>query len=163
MRVKTADLPSIGKKISMSTAEESKMVLIVHHTGKRELYFFENEDQEECDFGITLTADETREMGAQLLGATYQPIDMDQMKMFRNQIMIEWVELLATSQLAGKSIGESKIRTLTGASIIGVVRGSDVIAVPDISVILKPMDTLMIVGKSDQVEKLTALCKGEAV
>ncbi len=42
MEVKMADLPGVGKKISFQTVEENKIVVIVHHSGKRDLYFSRN-------------------------------------------------------------------------------------------------------------------------
>ncbi|MBW7456121.1 cation:proton antiporter regulatory subunit [Paenibacillus sepulcri] len=159
MKIKMSDLPGIGKRISMTTANDDQVVLIVHHTGLRELYFFD-EDEEECRTGFSLTADETRELGAQLLGATYQPVDIDQMRMFKNKIMIEWVEVGPNSALAGKPIRESKIRTKTGASITGVVRGDEVVAVPDADFVIQAGDTLMMLGSNEQIAKLAQVCKG---
>jgi TrkA domain protein len=163
MKCKTAELPGIGKKLTFVTAQNSSIVLIVHHTGKREMYFFDDVDQDEADFSIDLTGDETRELGAQLLGAMFQPIDMDKMKMFKNQIVIEWIELKKESPLADKTILESEIRTKTGASIIGIIKGDEVQAVPDIDVVLHAGDTLMCVGKSEQILTMTALCNGEEI
>lgn len=161
MKIRTAELPGIGKKISFITAEDSKIVLIVHHTGKRDLYFFEDADNDEADFMINLNADETRELGAQLLGAMYQPVDTDKMKMFKHQIIIEWLEIGEKSDLVDSTIGDSRIRTRTGASIIGIVKKDDLIAVPDIDVTLHKGDTLMVVGKKDQIDNLAALCEGK--
>ncbi|KMJ56974.1 potassium transporter TrkA [Bacillus sp. LL01] len=160
MQFKTTELPGIGKKISFITAEGNMVVLVVHHSGKREMYFFDDPDGDEADFSISMTSDETRELGAQLLGAMYQPVDMDKMKMFKKQIIIEWVDVKKGSSLVGKTIGQSQIRTKTGASIIGIVKGEDNIAVPDIDVILHEGDVLMICGKQAQISKLTKLCEG---
>jgi TrkA domain protein len=86
---------------------------------------------------------------------------MDKMKIFKKQIIIEWVEVRKGSPLLEKTIGESQIRTKTGASIIGIVKGEDNIAVPDIDVKLHLGDVLMIIGKQSQIEKLSKLCEGE--
>lgn len=164
MKIKMADLPGIGKKISLLTAEGSKIVLVIHHSGKRDMYFFTDCDEDEPDFSLTLTAEETREMGAQLLGATYQPADIDKMKLFRNQTMIEWVEISSKSSLVNKSIGESHIRQQTGVTIMGVIRGEEVIASPGVGTVLLAGDTLMTFGKSEQVAQFAALCNdGEGV
>ncbi len=163
MQIKMADLPGIGKRISLITAEQSMMVIIVHHSGKRELYFFEDAEADEADFKLNLTGDETREMGAQLLGATYQPVDLDTMKIFKKQIVMEWVELKKSSPIIGKTLGESQIRKITGASIIGVVRGDNVIVSPEIDFVFQADDTLMAVGKSDQIGAFESLCAGEEV
>lgn len=161
MKLKMADLPGIGKKISFLTADGSKIVLVIHHSGKRDMFFFTDCDADEPDFSLNLTAEETREMGAQLLGATYQPADLDKMKLFRNQTMMEWIELKPNSALVNKSIGDSQIRKEFGVTIIGIVRGDDVIASPDVNTVLLPGDTLMIFGKSEQVASIAALCNGE--
>ena len=77
MEVKMADLPRVGKKISFDTAENQKVVIVIHHSGKRDLYFFKDADDDEADYFLSLTPEETREMGAQLLGVAYHPVDDD--------------------------------------------------------------------------------------
>ncbi|RSK26534.1 potassium transporter TrkA [Bacillus sp. HMF5848] len=164
MKIKSVELPGIGHKISFITAEKSKIVLIVHHSGKRDMYFFDDADNDEADFMINLNADETRELGAQLLGAMYQPIDTDKMELFKNQILIEWIEVPSGSPLIDRAIGEARIRTKTGASIIGIVKQGDqnnVIAVPDIDIKLHEGDTLMVLGKKEQIKSFERLCNGE--
>ncbi|UOE93257.1 MULTISPECIES: cation:proton antiporter regulatory subunit [Bacillaceae] len=163
MKVKAADLPGIGKKMSFITAEGSMLVLIIHHTGKRELYFFQDADDDEADFSINLTADETREFGAQLLGAVFQPVDADKMVLFKSQIVMEWLELKAESPIAEKTIGESEIRKRTGVSIVGIFRDNEVIASPEVNETLKAGDTLMAIGKSEQIQAFESLCNGKAV
>lgn len=115
MNISISQLPGIGQKITFTTAEENQLILIVHHTGKRELYFFEDADSDEADFGMDLTGDETRELGAHLLGATYQPVDADKLKMFNNQIVIDWVEIKEPSPIAHKTIEESDRETVEEA------------------------------------------------
>ncbi|MRG85195.1 cation:proton antiporter regulatory subunit [Salinibacillus xinjiangensis] len=161
MNVSVSQLPGIGQKIEFKTAEDSMLVLIVHHTGKRELYFFEDADSDEADFVMDLTGDETRELGAQLLGATYQPVDADKLKMFKNQIVIDWVKLKPDSPLIGKTLEESEIRNKTGATVMGIIQNDEIIAAPGPDNLLTANDVLMIVGKKDQVNYLEAFCKGE--
>jgi TrkA domain protein len=160
MQLKMCNLPGIGKKISLITAEENKIAIIIHHSGKRQLYFFHDASEDEADYFIELTANETRELGAQLLGATYQPVDDDKMKIFQKQLIMEWIKLKAVSPFANIPINEARIRTLTGASIIAILRGEDMIVSPSIHEILKPGDTLMAAGKRDQIIKFEALCNG---
>ncbi|MFA9557533.1 cation:proton antiporter regulatory subunit [Evansella sp. AB-rgal1] len=163
MQVKMADLPGIGKKISFITAEESMIVLIVHHTGKRELYFFHDQDNDEADFSINLTANETRELGAQLLGAVFQPVDSDKMKMLKSQIVTEWIKLDQDSIIVNKTIGQSEVRKKTGVSIVGIFRKDDVIASPDIDEMLLEGDTVMAIGKQEEITKFEQLCEGKDI
>jgi TrkA domain protein len=161
MNVRVAQLPGIGQKISFITAEDSMLVLVVHHNGKRELYFFDDADSDEADFAMDLTADETRELGAQLLGATYQPVDADKVKLMKSQMIMDWIELKNDSPLINKSLEESEIRNKTGATVMGIVRGDDIIAAPEPGTVLKAGDLIMTMGKKDQVSLVEAFCKGE--
>lgn len=161
MNVSVSQLPGIGQKISLRTGEDSMVVIVVHHTGKRELYFFDDADNDEADFAMDLTPDETRELGAQLLGATYQPVAAEQLQMFKKQIVIDYIELKEASSLAQKSIEESSIRRRTGVTIIGIIQGDESIAIPDPKHKLKPGDMLMCIGKKDQIEMFAAWCRGE--
>ncbi|MDY7223514.1 cation:proton antiporter regulatory subunit [Halalkalibacterium halodurans] len=162
MEVKMADLPGIGKKMTFMTAQRNMIVLIIHHTGKRELYFFAHEDNDEPDFSINLTADETRELGAQLLGAVFQPVDNDKMKMIKNKMVMEWIELKKNSPIVNKTIGEANIRKKTGVSVIGIVREGEVQASPEVDEVLYQGDVLIAVGKQEQIDRFERLCEGEA-
>lgn len=161
MKVSVSQLPGIGQKISLQTGENSMIVIVVHHTGKRELYLFEDADNDEADFAMDLTPDETRELGAQLLGATYQPVAAEQLRMFKKQIVIDYIELEKNSSLVNKTIEESAIRKRTGATIIGIIQGDESIAVPDPKQKLQAGDMLMCIGKKDQLEEFAAWCRGE--
>ncbi|SDH95040.1 potassium/proton antiporter regulatory subunit, CPA2 family [Alteribacillus persepolensis] len=163
MEVKFADLPGIGKKMSFLTAEGSMVVLVTHHTGKRELYFFQDPEEDEADFSMELTSDETRELGAQLLGAVFQPVDSDKMKLFRSKIVVEWISLKQGTMLAGKTIGEAEVRKKTGVSIVGIFRDEAVIASPGVQERLEVGDTVMVVGKSSQISDFEELAEGEAI
>lgn len=155
------DLPGVGKKISFQTAEEQKIVIIVHHSGKRDLYFFQNSDEDEADYFLSLTSEETRELGAQLLGATYQPVDDEKMEIFQKQLVMEWIKLTPKSPFVDKQIAESRIRTHTGASIIAVMQGDDMTVSPDITFVLKAGDTVMAAGKRDQIRRFEAMATGK--
>jgi len=160
--VRTTDLPGIGKRISFKTAADQLLVIIIHHTGKKELHFFDDPDADQATCSLTLTAEEGRELAAQLLGISYQPAALDKMKAFRKEIVIEWLELKAESPLVNKSIKESRIRTLTGASVIGIIRDDNFIASPGIDEVILKGDTLVSVGKAEQIKELEKLCQGAA-
>lgn len=161
LNISVSQLPGIGQKISFKTSDNDLLVIIVHHTGKRELYFFDDSDSEEADFAMDLTPDETRELAAQLLGATYQPVDIEKIRMFKRQIIVDYIKVKEKSSLVNKTIEESDVRNKTGATIIGIVHGDDVIAIPETDTTLQPGDVLMSVGKEEQISSLADLCQGE--
>lgn len=127
-----------------------------------DLYFFHDTDEDEADYYLTLTSEETREMGAQLLGATYQPVDDDKMKIFQKQLVMEWIKLTPESPFVNKRVAESQIRNHTGASVIAVMHGDDMTVSPDANMVLKAGDTVMAAGTRDQIRRFDAMAKGES-
>jgi len=159
MKIKTSDLPGIGKRYSFQTAEGDHLVAILHHGGHRELYHFSESDEDEPDFTIKFTDEEARQLGTILLGADYQPVADDRVELLLKNIRIEWLNISPDSELANKKIIDSQIRTKTGVTIIGIQRGERMIGSPDAHEVILPGDVLMVIGTREQTRKLDSLCK----
>jgi len=65
-------------------------------------------------------------------------------------IETDWVDLPPGSPLAGRTIGELRIRPRTGASIVAVVRGGEVFTNPGADFALAPGDAVSVLGLPDQ-------------
>jgi TrkA domain protein len=159
MKIKTGDLPGIGKRYSFATAEGDNLVLIIHQSGFRELYHFAQPDGDEPDWTLKMTDEEARQVGSILLGADYQPVTDDHMELLLKSIRIEWVQVPADSELANKKIIDSRIRSKTGATVIAIQRGKQMIGSPDVNEVILPGDVLMVVGNRQQTRELDSLCK----
>jgi TrkA domain protein len=159
MKVKTSELPGIGKRYSFTTAENDHVVIILHQSGTREVYHFNDEEADEPDFTMNLTDEESRQFGTLLLGVDYQPVDDDKMELLLKNIRMEWLKVEPNSCVANRKIIESKIRTKTGTTIIGIQRGDRTIGSPDIDEVIMPGDVLISIGTRDQTKSLDSLCK----
>lgn len=159
MKVKTSELPGIGKRYSFTTAENDHVVIILHQSGNREVYHFNDEEADEPDFTMNLTDEESRQFGTLLLGVDYQPVADDRMELLLKNIRVEWLKVQPDSCLANKKIIESKIRTLTGTTIIGIQRDEKMIGSPDVEEMIMPGDVIMAIGTRDQTKSLDLLCK----
>jgi len=158
MKIKTGDLPGIGKRYSFETAEGEKLVVILHQSGHRELYHFTGSDEDEPDFVLKLNDEEARQLGTLLLGVDYQPVADDRVELLLKKVRIEWIQVAPDSELANKKIIDSRIRSKTGATIIGIHRGQDMIGSPDIDEVILPGDTLMVIGNREQTKNVDSLC-----
>jgi TrkA domain protein len=159
MRVKTSDLPGIGRSYSIETAEGARIVIIIHNTGHREIYYFKDPDQDEPDISLPLNDEEARQISTILLGVDYQPVTDDRMQLLLNSIRIEWLKIESGSFLVQKTILESQVRTRTGTTIIAIQRGVKMIGSPDINEKILAGDTLMCIGTREQTQKLEILCQ----
>lgn len=161
MEIKSVDLPSIGKKYTVKMPKDQHLVIIIHHTGSREIYMMDDLDDDEPLFTMEMNDEMARKIGSILMGADYQPVVDERVETICKNIMVEWVTVTDRSSLDNKTIKEARIRTLTGTTIIGIQRGDNVIGSPDITEVLRAGDILMSIGKKEQIKKLYALCKGE--
>ena len=159
MQIKTSDLPGIGKRYAFSTSGKEHFVIILHQAGNREIYHFVDEDADEPDFSVNLTDDEARQLGVLLMGVDYQPVADDRMELLLKKFRIEWIKVSHDSCLANKSIINSRIRSVTGTTIIGIQRGEEIIGSPDVEEVILPGDVLMAIGKREQIKKLSTLCE----
>jgi TrkA domain protein len=150
---KEVDLPGIGKKFSVITANKEKVVVIIHLSGKREIYFFEKDDFDEPVCSFSLNEEEATQLGSILMGTYFKPEARDEKEMFMKNLVIEWVNIEQSSNMANKSIKELEIRKKTGTSVIAIIRNNETITNPSPDEIIKPDDTLVIVGNKDQIKK----------
>jgi TrkA domain protein len=159
MKVKTCDLPGIGKSYSIETSEGPRIVIVMHHSGYREIYHFKDPDQDEPDITLSLSDEEARQIGTILLGVDYQPVAEDRMELLLKSIRIDWIKVEPGSFLDQKTILEAQIRSRTGTTIIAIQRGDKMIGSPDIHERILSGDTLMCIGTRDQTQKLEELCQ----
>ena len=64
-------LPGIGYKLTFSTERGSRISVILHNDGQREIYYYARASNDEPTAVIDLDDDEARQLGA-VLGGTYE-------------------------------------------------------------------------------------------
>ena len=92
----------------------------------------------------------TRSTGDELLSRLRRASEM---------IETDWVSVPEDSPLAGRKIGDLRIRTETGASIVAVVRGESVTANPGPGFALASGDVLSVLGTPDQRAAFSSLVR----
>ncbi len=161
MFVKEGELPGIGKKYSMKTENDDTIVVVIHHTGKREIYYFEDENEEPTAV-IELTDEEARTLGTILVGALFQPTsDEEKIGFLMKHLAFEWVKISQGSFLTGKSIKELEIRKKYGVIIVAIIRDENVIVSPSPLFQFQPGDTIVVVGTLDNVKKFVKVVEGK--
>ncbi len=88
--------------------------------------------------------------------------DADLLSLLRHTariIEVEWCPIPAASALNGLTIGTARVRERTGASVVAVVRGEQVIPNPGPDVVLQAGDTVGIIGTRDQRRAFRALAR----
>jgi len=149
--IKECDLPGIGKKFTLELDWGDKLVVVIHFSGEREVFKFMKGNDEPSSV-TTLTDEEARQIGAILAGTYFQPVLGDEQKLMMKNVTMEWIKITDDSTLANKKIEELDIRKMTGASITTIIRGETVIPNPRAGEIIKPQDTIIIIGNNEQIK-----------
>jgi|SRR3972149_6889969 len=149
--IKECDLPGIGKKFTLELDSGDKLVVVIHLSGEREVFKF-TKDGDEPTSVTRLNDEEAHQIGAILTGTYFQPVIEDEQKLALKNATMEWIKILEDSKLANKKIEELNIRKATGVSITTIIRGETVIPNPRSSEIIKPHDTIIIIGNNEQIK-----------
>ncbi|WP_433272460.1 cation:proton antiporter regulatory subunit [Actinosynnema sp. CS-041913] len=70
------------------------------------------------------------------------------------------IDVPAESPYTGQPVGATRARTRTGASIVAVVRGEDVIASPVPTEVIRSGDVLVVIGTHEGIDGVRRIIAG---
>lgn len=156
MTIAESDLPGVGKKFEIEL-EDGEMVIIIHNTGKREV--FRRPDPSEDSEKVFQFPDQmARKIGSIIEGAYFQPIESETAETtLPGGILLEWYELQPGSPLIGETLESADIGNRTGFTIVAIQRGEETIDSPPAATTLAEGDTLIGVGTRENCEAFEEL------
>jgi TrkA domain protein len=143
-------LPGVGTKFSFTTDHGSRVTVIQHLDGSRELYVFRHARDEEPCAVLQLEDDEARQLGAVLGGAYERPKIVEELEMALGELAIEWVPVPSGSPAIGKTLAECAFRARTGVTIIAILREPEPVTGAQPDDVVQEGDVLVTVGKLGQ-------------
>ena len=159
MEIFETPLPGVGIRYEFDTQHERRIGVLVHRDGRRELLVYRKSDPDACSEMLQLTHDESASL-VELLGGSKVTERLSDLRHEVEGLSIEWVSLSETSPLAGKTIGEGRVRTVTGASVIAVIRNGNSFPGPGPDFLLVTGDVVLLSGSSDGVEAARRIVAG---
>ena len=156
MTVYETDVPGVGRKFEYELDGEDRLVVLIHHDGKREVFRRPSADADGTKL-FELTDKQAREFGTILEGAYFQPVDLERVEVPLGEAIIEWTELPDDSPLDGESLQEADLRQQTGVSVVAVQRGDETVANPEPEFELAAGDILVTLGARDEQGELARL------
>jgi TrkA domain protein len=150
------DIPGVGRRFELELSGDSRVVVVVHHDGRCELFRRENESTD-GERILDLTSDQANKLGSILEGAYFESVDVDELSVPLGDAIIEWVELREDSPIVGETLDEANIRTETGVSIIAVQQGTETVSNPEPSFELQAGDVLVAIGTREEQSAFMSL------
>lgn len=156
--IREVKLPGVGVRYEFETAEGKRLGVISHRTGLREIYVSRSDDPDEFRRVLGLSPDDARTL-AELLGATRVAQQLADLQQRIEGLVIDWLPVREDSFYAGRRIGDARIRTRTGVSVVAIVRGEEAVPAPGPDERLDSGDYLVVVGTARGVEQAVELLR----
>jgi TrkA domain protein len=151
MRVEEVDLPGVGRKFTIQTQSGDEIIIVVHHSGRRQMQYYEGGTGDEPTVALDLTDEEARELGAILSGVLFYPELTGAATTRMAEQAIEWVEI-ASGGLVGQRLGDLALPQ--EAHILAISRGGVLMPNPAPAMRLEAGDTLVLAGTRQAVDAL---------
>jgi TrkA domain protein len=140
------ELPGIGMRYDLRDADGNEVAVIVHHSGRRDVYGQRN-SRADMELMVAFTDDQARRLGAILSGAYFKPAVLSEIQAVVGGLLIDWVTLRADSPGVGHSITELAIRRRTRMTVAAILRGEVQIIAPEPTEVLQDGDRLVVMGR----------------
>ncbi|MET9381555.1 TrkA C-terminal domain-containing protein [Streptomyces sp. NPDC002928] len=150
----TTPLPGIGVQYDLTTREHRHLSVIAHRDGTRTVNVYRADDPDACAQSLRLAEPEAASLIHALAPSHHSPTLLSTTDL---GLVAERIELSAVSYWNGRVLGETRMRTETGASIVAVLRRAQAIPSPTPDFRLAGGDTLIVIGTREGVEAAAAI------
>ncbi|MGY6651400.1 cation:proton antiporter regulatory subunit [Amycolatopsis sp. TRM77291] len=156
MDVNEVLLPGVGLRYEFVNADGDRIGIVARRSGTFEVIGYSTTDPDEGELLFRLTAAEADTV-AEILGAPriaerFADLTKEVPGLSAGQIVVP-----AASDHVGQPLGHTRARTRTGASIVAIVRGGEVIASPPPDEVLRGGDVLVVIGTHEGITGVRAI------
>ncbi|WP_433257077.1 cation:proton antiporter regulatory subunit [Streptosporangium sp. CA-135522] len=148
MEVEQTALPGIGLRHEFTTRSGRRIGIVSHRTGRRDLVIYDPADPDRACETVKLN-DEEADALCELLGAPRIVQRLNALHREVEGLVSLQLPILAGTPYAGRPMGDARVRTRTGASIVAVVRGGQVFASPGPDFAFADGDVVVVVGSPE--------------
>lgn len=148
MEIEQIALPGIGLKHEFTTHGGRRVAVVSHRTGRRDLVIYDQHDPDRACEAIQLN-DEEADALVELLGAPRIVQRLNDLHREVEGLVSVQLPILPGSPYDSRSLGEARIRTRTGASVVAVVRSGQVNASPGPDFRFVAGDVVVVVGDAE--------------
>lgn len=156
MEVSETLLPGVGMRYEFRTHRGDDVGVIVYRDGTSEVIGYSKDDPDAGRTLLHLEADEADAI-AEILGAPRFARKLADLTREIPGLHTEPIRVPSRSIFVGQPLRETHCRTETGASVVAIVRGEDVISSPGPDQVLLANDTLIVIGTTTGVRKVHSL------
>ncbi len=158
MDVNEVLLPGVGLRYEFVNHEGQRIGVVARRSGTFELVTYDADDPDAGQLMFRLNVEEadtlTDILGAPRIAERFADLTKEVPGLNAGQ-----VEVRAGSAFVDRPLGDTRARTLTGASIVAIVHGEAVTASPTPDRVLEAGDVLVVIGTQDGITAVKDLMR----
>ena len=159
MEVERTALPGIGLRHVFGTERGRRVGVVSHHTGRRDLVIYRRDDPDSAADSVVLSGPEANVL-AELLGGARIEERLAELHRQAEGLVSEQVVVAAGSPYDGRTLGDTRARTRTGASIVAVVRDGQVMVSPRPDFGFVAGDIVLVIGTAEGTAAVAGILTG---
>jgi len=152
-------LPGVGVRYEFDTARGGRVGVVSYRDGRFELVRYDADDPDSCH-SLLILASEEADTIAEIMGAPRITERFADLTREIPGLASATVDIPDGSRFDGAPLGDTRARTLTGASVVAIVRGENVIASPVPAEVLRGGDALVVVGTDAGIDGVRTIVGG---
>ncbi|CAL9422365.1 cation:proton antiporter regulatory subunit [Streptomyces sp. NPDC090994] len=153
-RLRATPLPGIGVQYDLVTREHRQLSVVAHRDGARTVNVYRADDPDSCAQSLKLTGSEAGAL-IDALKPSHQSASL--LHTSSLGLVAERIEVSATSHWNGRVLGDTRMRTETGASVVAVLRHAEAIPSPAPDFRLIGGDIVIVIGTREGVDAAAAI------
>ncbi|MGY1591462.1 cation:proton antiporter regulatory subunit [Geodermatophilus sp. SYSU D00965] len=153
MELEETLLPGVGVRYEMRTRAGQVLAIVVQREGGAEAAVYDPRDPDRA-LGVVRLDPEEVDAVAEVLGAPRLTQRFADLSREVPGLESGRFTVSAHSRFAGRPLGDTRARTLTGCSIVALVRDTDVVPSPGPADLLHAGDVLVAIGSEQGLEQL---------
>jgi TrkA domain protein len=159
MEVTEVLLPGVGVRYEFAAASGHRVGVVARRDGEFDLIRFEHSDPDAAETLFTLDRRQAEAL-AEIFGAPRIVERFADLSREVPGLASATIELPPGSRFDGRTLGETRLRTLTGVSIVAVVKDDVVVPSPTPDEILLGGSSLVVIGTESGIERARGVLLG---
>lgn len=152
MEVTEVLLPGVGVRYEFTTASGHDVGIVARRDGEFDVVCFRGSDPDAAETLFTLDRQQAEAL-ADILGAPRIVERFADLSREVPGLASATIDIARGSQFDGRTLGETRLRTVTGVSIVAVVKGDVVVPSPTPDEVLLGGNSLVVVGTERGIDR----------
>ena len=156
--ISETSIPGVGTRFEFVTSTDQRVGVVRRRTGRVDILVYDLEDPDACRDVLALSEEDSRTL-AELLGGSSVAQHLARLQQSVEGLAIDWLLVGRDTPYVDRTIGDTRARTRTGASVVTVLRHGTAFPTPGPEFVLEADDTLVVVGTARGIEALSVILR----